>query len=556
MFSIRTTSLLAALLLGSSALSGAVIPGSAQAQAGGTPVQLAQASGVVLDIQRELNRLGYNAGPEDGLMGARTRGAIQAYQRDNNLLVDGQATSALLSHVRDRAQAAPPAASQTPAPRPQAGQAPTQPVGALPRLVSETQRALRTLGYDIGPPTGRLDEGTRSAIRTYEMDHGLLVTSEPSEDLLEHMRQRIAGGPSPDVSTDTVAGIQAELRRRGHPIPLVTGRMDAQTRQAIREYQQGRGLQVTGEPSVALLEELGAARVERPADADVTREQRIAAQRALNQRGYNAGPPDGVLNPVTRTAIRTFQADNELQPTGELTAQTLETLGIAAVADPPPVAAGPAVPADPTYRVRLQDDFADGDYTTNPTWRIASGTFEVRNGGLTSVMAAPSTRPEDVGRQLLGSVLQSQLGVAIPGQANAAVAYVPTRISESFRITAELSGTTQTNSQVSIGPYLGPNLGHGYRLSYRANQPRPLQLLVVDQGGTSVIGSAAFNLDSGGPHRLTWQRNPDGRMTVTRDSEMVIDVIDRTVTGGFDGFSLVNAGGEWTLHEVMVENRE
>lgn len=69
-----------------------------------TGLQIAQLSTTVLEIQRELNRLGYNAGPVDGLMGARTRAAIQAYQRDHDLLEDGQPTSSLLSHVRDTAQ--------------------------------------------------------------------------------------------------------------------------------------------------------------------------------------------------------------------------------------------------------------------------------------------------------------------------------------------------------------------------------------------------------------------------------------------------------------------
>jgi hypothetical protein len=48
---------------------------------------------------------------------------------------------------------------------------------------------------------------------------------------------------------------------------------------------------------------------------------------------------------------------------------------------------------------------------------------------------------------------------------------------------------------------------------------------------------------------------PTGRMTVTRNDEILIDVVDRTADDGFDGFSLINAGGDWTLHEVIVEDR-
>ena len=47
-------------------------------------------------IQRKLNELGYEAGTADGLMGRGTRSAVLAFQRDNGLVADGNATAALL----------------------------------------------------------------------------------------------------------------------------------------------------------------------------------------------------------------------------------------------------------------------------------------------------------------------------------------------------------------------------------------------------------------------------------------------------------------------------
>ncbi|WP_240538768.1 SEL1-like repeat protein [Halomonas sp. SH5A2] len=52
------------------------------------------------EIQRELNRLGYDAGPVDGLMGTRTRNAILQYQTDASLAANGHATSGLLKRLR------------------------------------------------------------------------------------------------------------------------------------------------------------------------------------------------------------------------------------------------------------------------------------------------------------------------------------------------------------------------------------------------------------------------------------------------------------------------
>lgn len=40
-------------------------------------------------LQSELQTLNYDVGPVDGIFGSKTRAAVQAFQRDNNLLVDG-----------------------------------------------------------------------------------------------------------------------------------------------------------------------------------------------------------------------------------------------------------------------------------------------------------------------------------------------------------------------------------------------------------------------------------------------------------------------------------
>jgi peptidoglycan hydrolase-like protein with peptidoglycan-binding domain len=424
-------------------------------------------------------------------------------------------------------------------------------VAQVATTVLDIQRELNRLGYDAGPADGRMGSRTRGAIEAYERDHGLLISGEPSAALLRHIRER--AGPAPaapeaDVDTDTVAQIQAELRLRGYRIPRVSGRMDADTRQAIEEYQRGQGVRVTGEPSRELLDALRAASAEAAPEQGLTRAQRAAAQRALNARGYDAGPPDGVLGPRSRVAIRTFQADQELSPTGELTPRTLALLDIEAAASEPPAA------EDESFRTRIRDDFADGDFTRDPAWRIAAGRFEVRDGGLYSEIGPPSQRPEDVGRQLLGDLLQQQLGVTLPGQERAAVAHRPVEIGQVFRITAELSGSAD-DGHLDLGPYQGDALNQGYRLSYRANQARPLQLLLVDEGGLSTVASSSLRLDEGGPHRLVWQREPDGRMRVTRDGEVLMDVVDRQLSEDFAGFSLINAGGQWTLREVIVEDR-
>jgi hypothetical protein len=51
-------------------------------------------------------------------------------------------------------------------------------------------------------------------------------------------------------------------------------------------------------------------------------------QRALKRRGYYHGSIDGVIGPESRNAIRNFQADKRLSPTGRIDRDTLRELDL------------------------------------------------------------------------------------------------------------------------------------------------------------------------------------------------------------------------------------
>jgi hypothetical protein len=59
-------------------------------------------------------------------------------------------------------------------------------------------------------------------------------------------------------------------------------------------------------------------------DADLVR----AAQASLNDRGFDAGPVDGVWGPGTEAALRNFQRANGMDATGDLDPRTRAALGI------------------------------------------------------------------------------------------------------------------------------------------------------------------------------------------------------------------------------------
>lgn len=500
---------------------------------------------LIRQIQHGLNALGYNAGPEDGLMGGRTRSAIAAYQRKHDLLVTGQASRSLLDHIEAR--------------RTEGG---TEAATAQAELITNIQVQLRALGYDVRV-TGRLDAATQEAIQSYQREHQLLVTGEPSSALLDRLEKTV--GEQRELHKELVAQIQSALRRRGYDIDVVSGRMDALTEKAIRSYQRSRGLLVTGEPSRELLTLLEEGQTQ---DAQLSRREQIRRiQEALNARGYEAGPADGAMGPKTRSAVRTYQSDAGMPVTGQISPELLARLDITDVAGAETGATGTQTiqpketqAGQPTFKVRVSDDFSDGDYTNSPSWTVLAGDFRVESGKLASTVR-PSTidNPEELGKALLRGVLDAALGVRLPGRQGAAAAALPTRIGKVFQITATLSGSGgDGRALVNLGTYQGNDAANGYRLVFDEQAGRQLKLLASTETGVSTVAAtrAVSSLMDGNLHTVEWVRDAAGQMTVSVDGTIVMEASDQTYEHDFDGFSFINGGGTWRLDSLAVYGPE
>lgn len=179
----------------------------------------------IMDLQWNLAVHGYDPGPADGVAGPRTRAAIEQYQIDAQLPVDGRASAALLDHlqytdppvrnsqVAGAAPQYPPGNSGTPQYEelppiqddgngnagayaspgndayPGATPANTPEIVNLHGVYVETiERELQARGYAVGPVDGYLDRQTQQAITRYQRDSGLEPTGEVSLELVNHLR--------------------------------------------------------------------------------------------------------------------------------------------------------------------------------------------------------------------------------------------------------------------------------------------------------------------------------------------------------------------------------
>ena len=121
---------------------------------------------LVLAIQRSLNRLGYRVGIPDGVVGSRTVGAAQQFQR-----ATGRRPTGVLGDTLLRALNA--AVSK----------------GALSRVaVREIQARLNERGYAVGPADGLVGSKTIQAVRAYQQRNGISPDGRLSRELLDALR--------------------------------------------------------------------------------------------------------------------------------------------------------------------------------------------------------------------------------------------------------------------------------------------------------------------------------------------------------------------------------
>ncbi len=148
------------------------------------------------EVQTALSVRGYYTGKLDGVFGSRTKKAIVEFQSDHSLNPEGIATVRLLTQVLMSASARPEVVpipkhsriakivskievakvTRTPAPDHADG------------LVARIQSGLRAYGYDDLKVDGKMGQRTATAIQRFQLDYGMKVTGEPSNGVLNKLR--------------------------------------------------------------------------------------------------------------------------------------------------------------------------------------------------------------------------------------------------------------------------------------------------------------------------------------------------------------------------------
>lgn len=227
------------------------------------------------------------------------------------------------------------------------------------------------------------------------------------------------------------------------------------------------------------------------------------------------------------------------------------------------------------WRVRLfVDDFSDGDYTKNPAWTVNRGNFQVELGsGLRSIVELSSAFAASLSnkkRETPALDLFSGFRERVSGPAANALRFrdspwtaeisAAIAMDNTFAIRVRMaSGDKNTKgSRVEFGPYRGSDRNWGYRLAYNPGQIPAFEIVRLSPGHWSLIQSleALMSLEDGKFHSLDWRRDRDGNILVLLDEQEILRAVDRNTAEFFDGFAIVNGGGDFTFERIEIFGTE
>jgi len=298
-------------------------------------------------LQQVLTNLGYSVGTIDGHFGPATEAAVKTFQAAFGITPDGRVGRTTKTALSGLSYSDPTGEVLS--------------VGSTGPAVVELQDLLNAKGYDAGPSDGVFDSSTLTAVIAFQKDQNLWVDGLVGPATIKALRdapvvEGSGGGssddpaddPSDDAHTDIVGtlslgsrgsgvtALQTLLTDKGYNAGPADGVFGEMTRTAVIVFQTDQGLVADGIVGPATVGALGDA----PAsggDSSVSTEilstgsrgaDVVVLQRRLGDEGYNVGTHDGIFGPLTHAAVIEFQTDRNLSVDGRVGPLTRGALGI------------------------------------------------------------------------------------------------------------------------------------------------------------------------------------------------------------------------------------
>ena len=278
----------------------------------------------VRELQQALITLGFLKGTADGVFGNNTENAVRAFQKKNNLNVDGLAGEKTRELAIGKADAAKGSASQVQPSQndvsvSQSYAASTLYNGSKGEDVRQLQQALIDLGFLKGSADSVFGSKTEAAVRAFQKSAGLTVdglagtqTRELAVSKASASKGSATPAPVPQSTPVPVQPSSSTIGTAAYHIPAA-GALFGNNYDTIHPGDSGERVKIL--------------------------------QQALIDTGFLKGKADGVFGENTQKAVIAFQTRWNLTPDGLAGKKTLQTLEKAVGGETPPATAVTPVPA-------------------------------------------------------------------------------------------------------------------------------------------------------------------------------------------------------------------
>jgi peptidoglycan hydrolase-like protein with peptidoglycan-binding domain len=195
-------------------------------------------------------------------------------------------------------------------------------------LTRALQQRLKDQGFYYGEVNGQGGDETTSAVRRYQIRHGLKVTGQPNDETLHALglTSSSSSRPVPGYQDDQVPPIGKPNQRDYRSFPDQYDEQQIPQSEAPEDYNQMRPPPVLAPGSVTSLPRLFAGTLYQGSPPQVQENVLYAVQGELMRRGLFRGAIDGQLGPATLEAIVRLQQYEGLRVSGRLDNPTLDDL--------------------------------------------------------------------------------------------------------------------------------------------------------------------------------------------------------------------------------------
>ncbi|MCF4968746.1 peptidoglycan-binding domain-containing protein [Nostoc sp. CMAA1605] len=276
----------------------------------------------VVQLQRNLKRLGYFNASNTGYFGTETQQAVILFQRSVGMVADGVVGARTASAIRNAGNIG--------------GRYPVLSEGSSGQDVIRLQQRLRQLGYFDANPTGNFQGITKNAVIAFQRRAGLAATGVVNPQTWNALLASSQNSGTSKLSTQQVRDLQQRLRDLGYFKTNPNGNVGAMTREAILQFQRDYRLNADGIADMQILQAVRQAWNARYSNqplrdvlfvGDRGENVRIV-QRRLSELGYFNSSIDGYFDEYTRASVASFQQAYQINPTGRVDWQTWQALNV------------------------------------------------------------------------------------------------------------------------------------------------------------------------------------------------------------------------------------